>query len=90
MSACEFRKWLAMSHLDPFGEERADLRIAILTSVVANLAGAKSQPRDWMPRYGQSEAERERELIDSLSLMWGCEEEADGDDDRQTEPETGG
>jgi len=52
MSAEQFYGWMEYAALEPFGEERADLRIAILDSLVANALGGKGKrftPRDFMP-----------------------------------------
>jgi hypothetical protein len=38
MSSHEFAEWLAFDRLDPIGAERADLRSAIVASVIANTA----------------------------------------------------
>lgn len=47
----EFRRWQAYDQIEPFGEVRADLRIAILATVVAAGFGSKSaKPSDFMPR----------------------------------------
>jgi hypothetical protein len=55
MSSHEFTEWLAYYDLEPFGEERADLRQAMTTSGVHNLLQAKTKhprwtkPDDFMP-----------------------------------------
>lgn len=36
MSSREFTEWLAYYELEPFGEQRADLRAALIASVIAN------------------------------------------------------
>lgn len=52
----EFRRWQAFAAVEPFGEERADLRMAIGACVNANIHRAKNQkafkPGDFMPRFG--------------------------------------
>lgn len=55
MSGREFREWMAYSSIEPFGEERADLRQAMTTSAVHNSVQAQSEhpkwtkPADFMP-----------------------------------------
>lgn len=41
MSARELAEWQAYYHIEPFGEERGDLRAAMLGQTVAVLAGNK-------------------------------------------------
>lgn len=48
----EFREWQAYDRIEPFGEERADLRMAILATVAAQVGGAKNaRPADFLPRF---------------------------------------
>ena len=51
----QFAEWIAYDGLEPFGEERADLRNGIVASVVANANRGKGQaakrPTDFMPFY---------------------------------------
>jgi len=37
MSSKEFSQWMAFSSVEPIGDERADLRAALITSVLANI-----------------------------------------------------
>ena len=57
-----YREWQEFAILEPFGEERADLRAGIVAATVANcMARGKGRsafkPRDFMPRF--EEARRE-------------------------------
>lgn len=53
IDADEFAEWMAYYDIDPFGEERADLRSAINTATMVNLwstKGARSvKPIEFMP-----------------------------------------
>jgi hypothetical protein len=53
MDAAEFREWCAVYKMDPWGEERADLRNGIVCSVLANVWSGKNArkatPQDFMP-----------------------------------------
>lgn len=44
MDSQEFCDWLAYDRVDPFGESRADLRTALLASIIANVNRGKNQP----------------------------------------------
>jgi len=57
MSAREFDDWRLYAVLEPFGEERADLRMGILASVIANANSDPKKrtkpfdPKDFMPDF---------------------------------------
>lgn len=64
MSGQQFFEWIEFSQLEPFGDERADLRMGILAaSLINNLAmmwtgenpGAK--PEDFMPNFEETQAD---------------------------------
>ena len=50
---------MAYYRIDPFGEERADLRAGMLASVLVNLKKRKgetpAQPKDFMLKFGSDE-----------------------------------
>lgn len=70
MSALSLAEWMAYFELDPWGEERADLRSGIIASTLANINRGRNTPAfsplDFMPytRVDRhiSEAEIERKL----------------------------
>ena len=57
MSRCdsrEFAEWQAYYELEPWGEERADLRAGIVASTIANVnrgKGKSFKPGDFMPEF---------------------------------------
>ena len=54
ITATQFRRWSEFALLEPFGEERADIRNAILCRLVAIIAGNKNAKLDdFMPRFGK-------------------------------------
>jgi hypothetical protein len=58
MSADQFVGWLAYTTIEPFGEERDDLRSAIIASTVANSQRAKGKAftvDDFMPVFNKPE-----------------------------------
>lgn len=62
ISSAEFAEWIAFNNLEPFGEERADLRAGIIASTVANVGsqGRKQfKPQDFMPTYGPQRKPRQ-------------------------------
>ena len=60
ISASQFIGWMAYYSIEPFGEERADLRAAINTAVNANAhrdadRHAAFSPADFMPQFSEQE-----------------------------------
>ena len=58
MSRCnarQFAEWRAYYQIEPWGEERADLRAGIIASTIANVNRGKGQkafmPSDFMPDF---------------------------------------
>jgi len=57
MSAREFTEWQAFAELEPFGDWRGDVRIAMLMSLLANInRDRKAHPKafsasDFMPEF---------------------------------------
>lgn len=51
LSGAQLAEWRAADRLDPWGEERADLRAGIIAAEIANAAGRNEPavPADFMP-----------------------------------------
>lgn len=57
ISADEFVEWLAVMRMDPMGEQRGDLRAAIVASTVANASPNRARRqvfrvKEFMPDFG--------------------------------------
>ena len=65
LSDQELGEWIAFYGIEPFGEERADLRAGIVASTVVNAnrgkKGRPSKPTDFMP-FLKADNERQRML----------------------------
>ena len=62
ISSRELTEWMAYFELDPFGQERADLRSAIVASTVANtVRDPKKKQKPWLPRDFMPKFEQQRE-----------------------------
>ena len=82
LSSRELAEWMAFAQLEPFGEERADLRSAIVASTMANAWRGKRQgpftPKDFMPRFDpkvlspQTAEEMERQAKRIAALFGGA------------------
>lgn len=68
MGAAELTEWIAFFELEPWGEERMDLRFATLNSILVNALRGKGQkpvtPADLMPDFGGDRKERGIDLAD--------------------------
>ncbi len=51
MSAREYARWVAYARVEPIGDQRADLRMAILANAVARSMGGKTRPADFIVDY---------------------------------------
>ena len=55
ISSAQFAEWMAYSRLEPWGEDRDDLRMGIVASVIANSNRGKGKkpykPQDFMPNF---------------------------------------
>lgn len=55
MTGQQLAEWIVYAEKEPFGEERADLRMAIVAALMANLWRGKDdpvrEPEEFMPRF---------------------------------------
>ena len=69
-NAQEFAEWVAEYSIDPWGEERADLRSAIVAMVIANANRGKGQPaykvEQFMPKYDRQHKQQTPEQMKAL------------------------
>ena len=65
ISSAELSEWAAYYALEPFGEERADLRSGIVAATVANASRSEKQqpysPADFMPQFDAERVEEAEE-----------------------------
>ena len=77
ISSRELSEWRAYCGLEPFGEDRADLRAGIVASTVANVfrkSGTKPyKAQDFMPKFGKEKQDwREQlELVKAMNAALG-------------------
>lgn len=71
MSSRELTEWRAYWEIEPWGEERADLRVGTLSAIVANVARGKGQrpfsPADFF--YRPAAASRPRGPLSDEELL---------------------
>ena len=92
ISSRELTEWQAYYGLEPFGEDRADLRAGIVASTVANVyRKSGTQPykaQDFMPKFGKEKQDwREQlEMVKTINAALGGK----NGDDRQPDSEPDG
>lgn len=76
MSSHEFTEWIAFSRLQPFGERRADMRMAMMMAQMANIfrdpkSSKEFTAEDFMPDFEKALDEmNEREEIPEKERVW--------------------
>ncbi len=87
-SSRELQEWMAYAEIDPFGEERADLRAGIIASTIMNAIQAfgdgnnkKFEPQDFMPEFEtrkeKKSTEELMEKVKQLNAAFGGKDERD-------------
>ena len=77
ISSRDLAEWMAFSRLEPWGEERADLRMGIIASTIANANRGKGQKpykvQDFLPSFEQEteEAAQARLMAKAMSALGG-------------------
>jgi hypothetical protein len=76
MTSTQMAEWTAYFNLDPWGEERADLRMGILASLIHNMAGRVSKGNkraaDFMPKFNtEPKRQTAKEMLNTLKAMAG-------------------
>lgn len=68
--ADEFAEWCVFQGIDPASEERADLRMAIVASVIAGLFTKKGDPEpvpaDFMPNFDRKPRRPRRQTTEEM------------------------
>lgn len=69
----QFAEWMAYSALEPWGEERDDLRMGIVASVIANSNRGKNQkafkPQDFMPSFEPETEEQASARLQAKAMV---------------------
>ena len=73
MSGREFFRWIAYSVIEPWGEERADLRAAMIASTIANVNRGKGRPvvpiERFMPKFGPKQPAKKQSVQDMMATF---------------------
>lgn len=70
----DFQRWLTYYQVEPWGEQRADLRSAIIACTIANCSGSKKRwkPKDFMP-FAEQSTQQQASVLQALTKMMGGE-----------------
>lgn len=76
ISSRQFAEWMAYSRLEPWDEERADLRSGIVAATIANANRGKSgkafTPQQFMPQYEEeTEEDAQARLVTQAMMAFG-------------------
>jgi len=72
ISSRELSEWQAFARIDPFNQQRADLRAGIVSSVIANVhRDAKKRPEpygpgDFLPKFQENGSERVKQSPEAM------------------------
>jgi hypothetical protein len=73
LNAKQISEWIAYSNIEPFGEERADLRSAIIACTIANCNRGSNQAAfkvsDFMPKFEPEEPMSEDAMKKILGII---------------------
>lgn len=72
VSSRELTEWMVYYELEPFGEERSDLRAGIVASTVANANRTKGKaykPQDFMPKFERRGPRSWQEMMATVERM---------------------
>lgn len=84
MPYSEFVEWLAFSRIEPFGEERADWRAALVASVIAEVHRGRTkrrkpfQPKDFLLKFEAKKAQswqNQLQFVEMLNAAFGGTDE---------------
>jgi len=76
MTSREFAEWMAFYEIEPFGDERGDLRMAILAALIANAHRDPKRrkraykPADFMPKFGRQSLEEQIRIAEMLKAAF--------------------
>lgn len=73
MTHREFLKWAAWYAMEPFGEQRDDLRIGVLAATVCNLLssgkGKLAKPSDFMLKFEDEKPQKPEDMMNALRMV---------------------
>jgi len=92
ISSRELTEWRAYYALEPFGDDRADLRAGVIAATTANVFRKSGTPpykaRDFMPKFGGPKPDW-REMLEKVKAINAALGGRNGDD-RQPDSEPDG
>lgn len=89
MSGREIAEWMAYYRIEPWGEERGDLRSGVLASIVCNALRGKGdrvrKPQEFVLKFGGDVPDREdpKRVFATLKAMFKAVNSAQGEATRK-------
>lgn len=80
ISSQELTEWMVYYELEPFGEERADLRAGIISSTIANANRSKNsrvyKPVDFIPKFDKPKQtwQEQLQIVEMLNIAFKGED----------------
>ena len=81
MTSTEFVQWKEYYRLEPFGEERADYRMGVIASILANVNRRKKtdkqySPKDFMPVFNKEKKRKQTwqeqlQVVERMNKVYG-------------------
>ena len=69
----QFAEWMAFSTIEPWGQDRDDLRMGIVASTIANANRGKNtkayKPQDFMPQFEPETEEQAAERLIAKAML---------------------
>lgn len=81
MTMRQLREWMAYYEVEPWGEDRADLRAGIIAATTANVwrgRGPAAKPSDFMPRFDGPAKQSQQEMHEIFAAYAAAHNAAQG------------
>lgn len=73
ISSKELSEWAVYYELEPFGEERDDLRMGVISSTIANVNRSKNskvyKPQDFIPKFGEQHRQTWQQQLKAVEVI---------------------
>jgi hypothetical protein len=69
LSGEDLLEWIAYDRINPYGEDRADLRSAIVATVINNSQGGKAKVKDFMPTFEPPKKQTAKDIANVFKFI---------------------
>jgi hypothetical protein len=71
VDSAEFAEWMAFDRIDPIGDDRQDVLMAIAVANITGAWGGKRKPKDFMPQWRRPKQRQTGAQMAELLRQWG-------------------